>query len=84
MIETGKYRGAGPDDHGLPAHLFLATDLQWMQDARKPNPNEIMETLMVPLGEFSKVLKSGLFVEESAVVCAYKALIELEHLQWSK
>ncbi len=82
MIETGKYRGAGPDDHGLSAHLFLATDLQRVQNAREPNPNEIMETLMVPLDEFAEVLSSGLFVEESAVACAYKALIELKQLRW--
>ena len=84
MIETGKYRGAGPDDHGLRAHLFLATDLERAQYARKPNPNEIMETLMVPLREFPEVLASDLFVEESAVVCAYKALIEVGLLHWSK
>ncbi|OGY79735.1 MAG: hypothetical protein A3B74_01675 [Candidatus Kerfeldbacteria bacterium RIFCSPHIGHO2_02_FULL_42_14] len=82
MIEIGKYRGATPDDHGLRAHLFLATELQRVQDARKPNPNEIMETLMVPLDEFQQVLSSGLFVEESAVACAYKALIELGFLHW--
>ncbi|MDO8585186.1 MAG: hypothetical protein Q7R85_03675 [bacterium] len=84
MIETGKYRGAGPNDHGLRAHLFLATGLGRVQDARKPNPNEIMETLMVPLDEFPEVLASGLFVEESAVVCAYKALVEVGLLRWSK
>ena len=83
IIETGKYRGAGPYDHGLRAHLFLATDLERAQDARKPNPNEIIETLMVPLQEFRKILESGLFVEESAVACAYKALIEIGHLHWS-
>mgnify|MGYP001579932708 CR=1 FL=1 len=82
MIETGKYRGAEEDDHGLRAHLFLATNLQRVQDARKPNPNEIMETLMVPLDEFAEVLTSGLFVEESAVACAYKALIEIGYLRW--
>lgn len=82
MIETGKYRGAGVDDHGFPAHLFLATGLERVQDAKRPNPNEIMETLMVPLREFPEVLASGLFVEESAVVCAYKALIELGLLGW--
>jgi hypothetical protein len=42
-----------------------------------------METIMVPLGEFPEVLKSGLFVEESAVVCAYKALLELGLLGWT-
>ena len=83
MIETGKYRGAGADDHGLRAHLFLATDLEKVQDRREPNPNEIMETLMVPLEEFPEVLASGFFVEESAVVCAYKALIEWGLLRWS-
>ncbi len=84
MIETGKYRGAGPDDHGLQAHLFLATELQQVQDVRKPNPNEIMKTLLVPLDEFPEVLASGLFVEESAVACAYKALVKLGLLCWSK
>ncbi len=84
MIETGKYRGAGPDDHGLQAHLFLGTGLERAQGARTPNPNEIMETIMVPLEQFPEVLVSGLFMEESAVVCAYKALIELGLLKWSK
>ena len=83
MIETGKYRGAGPDDHGLKAHLFIAEDLERLQDARKPNPNEIMKTLMVPLDEFRTVLDSGLFVEESAVPCAYKALLRLGYLFWT-
>ena len=82
MIETGKYRGASPDDHGLKAHLFMATHLQKIGFARKPAPNEIMETLMVPLDEFKSVLDSGLFAEESAVACAYKALIKLGNLQW--
>jgi hypothetical protein len=35
-IETGKFRGASPDDHGLFAHLFLATGLQQMQEKKKP------------------------------------------------
>ena len=82
MIETGKYRGAGQDDHGLSAHLFLAERLEKVQDARNPNPNEIMETIMVPVSEFRGVLDSGLFVEESAVVCAYKALIRLQILRY--
>jgi hypothetical protein len=77
LIETGKFRGAKPDDHGLPAHLFLATDLVQIQHARNPNPNEIMETLFVPLSEFPEVLDSGLFNETSAVACAYKALIKI-------
>lgn len=84
MIETGKYRGAGFNDHGLTAHLFMADGLERLQDARNPNPNEIMETLLVPLDEFRQVLESGLFVEESAVVCAYKALTELRFLRWAK
>lgn len=76
-VESGKYRGAGPDDHGLLAHMFLATDLKRVQDARAPNPNEIMETFMVPLREFPAVLASGLFREVSAVVCAHMALQQL-------
>lgn len=76
-IETGKFRGAGPDDHGLFAHLFVATGLQPLQGQRNPRENEIMETLMVPVGEFLEVLQSGFFVEVSAVACAYKALVHL-------
>ncbi len=82
MIETGKYRGAGPEDHGLKAHMYLATGLQRQADARAPNANEIMETLMVPLYEFRHVLESGMFVETSAVVCAYKALLATHSLKW--
>ncbi len=74
MIETGKYRGAGPDDHGLPAHMFLATGLHKVQDAREPEKNEIMEILEVPFNEFLGVLRSGLFTEASAVACALKAM----------
>ncbi len=84
MIETGKYRGADFNDHGLPAHLFLATNLERVQDTRQPNSNEIMETIMVPIHEFPDVLESGLFVEESAVACAYKALIKLGFLRWNR
>lgn len=80
MIETGKFRGADANDHGLPAHMFLATDLVHLQDARNPEANEIMETLMVPLCEFKDILKTNLFVETSAVACAYKALVELGEL----
>lgn len=77
LIETGKYRGAGPEDHGLPAHLYLATNLEVVQEARSPNPNEIMETLLVSLEEFEQVIDSGLFVEESALSCALLALRRL-------
>jgi len=77
MMETGKYRGAGPDDHGLPAHLFLATDLEHQVAARNPKANEIMETLMVPLDEFEEVILSGHFAEASAVACALLALRKL-------
>ena len=80
MIETGKYRGAGPEDHGLPAHLFLATGLEKTAEARKPNANEIMANLMVPLEEFEEVIDSGLFVETSAVPCALLALRKLKRL----
>jgi hypothetical protein len=82
LIETGKYRGAGPDDHGLPAHLFLAEGLIRQADARQPNRNEIIETLEVPLEEFPEVLASGLFVEASAVPCALLALMRLGKLTW--
>lgn len=78
MIETGKYRGAGPDDHGLPAHLFLIRDLRRIMDARRPAANEIMETIMVPLSEFWDVIDSGLFTETSAVACALLALRRLK------
>lgn len=82
IIESGKFRGAGPDDHGLKAHLAMATDLEQLQGARQPNANEIMETLQVPLNEFPDLLRSGLFVETSAVACAYKALLRLGRLRW--
>src|SRR3989344_1490646 len=84
LIETGKYRGAGPDDHGLAAHMFLATELEYVQKARQPNQNEIIETIRVPLDEFPAVLESGLFVEASAVPCAWQALMKLGMLRWSK
>ena len=77
MVETAKYRGAGPDDHGLPAHMYLATGLTKIQDARQPNRNEIIETLMVPLAEFYDVIDSGLFNEVSALTCALLALRKL-------
>jgi hypothetical protein len=82
VIESGKYRGATQTSHGFNAHLFLATDLVKVGEARNPNPNEIMETLEVPVNEFPAVLESGLFSEESAVVCAYKAMIRLRWLEW--
>lgn len=78
LVETGKYRGAGPSDHGLPAHMFLATGLERIADARHPNRNEIMETLMVPLEEFYEVIDSGLFNEISAELCALLALRKLK------
>jgi len=78
MIETGKYRGAGPDDHGLPAHMFLATELEKEAGARNPNKNEIMETVFVPLDEFNDVIDSGLFMEASALPCALLALRKLK------
>ena len=78
LIETGKYRGAAPESHGLAAHMFLATGLEKMQDGRNPNPNEIMETLMVPIKEFDRVIDSGLFREASALPCALLALRKLK------
>ncbi len=82
LIESGKYRGASPADNGFKAHLFIAEHLEFIQNKREPNPNEVMETIMVPIEEFREVLESGLFLEESAVACAYKALIKLGKLQW--
>jgi len=82
VIESGKYRGAGPDDHGLLAHLYLATDLKKISEARQRNRNEIMETLEVPLEEFRQVLESGYFKETSAVNCAFLALAKLGLITW--
>lgn len=77
LIETGKFRGSSPDDHGLPAHMYIAVDLEEKQEARKPNLNEIMETIMVPLDEFDEVIHSKLFKECSSLPCALLALDEL-------
>ncbi len=82
LIETGKYRGASPDDHGFKAHLFLASGLEEVQEGKQSRPNKIMRTLKVPLVEWKEVLDSGLFVEESAVACAYKALVRMDLLRW--
>lgn len=83
MIETGKYRGAGPSDHGLPAYLFLATDLEKIQDGRAPNRNEIMETLEVPLSDIPEIIESRLFEETSALPCALLAMMRLGKLKWN-
>lgn len=83
MIETGKYRGAGIMDHGLPAHMFLATDLEKKQDSRNPRPEEIMETNLVPLNQWQGVMESKLFKETSAHSCAYEALLKLGELKWN-
>lgn len=82
LIETGKFRGAGPNSHGLKAHMAVATELIPLEAARDPLANEIMATVMVPVDEFPEVLASGLFLETSAVVCAYKALAQLGYLYW--
>lgn len=82
LIETGKFRGAGPNDHGLPAHMMLATSLEKIQGSRQPNRNEIMETLEVPLDEWPAVIASGLFKEASALPCAMLALQKLNKLKW--
>lgn len=83
MVETGKYRGAGPNDHGLSAHLMLAQGLVRQQGGRQPNRNEIMETLEVRLDEFKDVINSGCFEETSALPCALLSLIKLGKLEWS-
>ena len=83
LIETGKYRGAGPNDHGLPAHMMLATDLTKTSNGREPNRNEIMETLEFPLEETREVVESGLLDEASALPCALLACIKLGKLAWT-
>ncbi len=82
MIESGKYRGATVDDHGLKAHMYLATGLEKGAEARNPNPNEIMETILVPLDEFREIVLSPnrLFKEASALPCALLALSKLGRL----
>jgi hypothetical protein len=82
-IESGKFRGASFEDHGLPAHMMLATGLEKIQDARQPNRNEIMETLEVPLDEWPEVIASGKFREASALPCALLALMKLGKLKWA-
>ncbi|MBS3903233.1 MAG: hypothetical protein KGZ30_02530 [Anaplasmataceae bacterium] len=79
LIETGKFRGANPEDHGLPAHMYVVTDLEQQAETRKPNANEIMETLLVPLREFRGVVMKPdrLFKETSALSCALLALAHL-------
>jgi len=81
MVDSGKFRGADPNDHGLPAHMFLAVDLEREQEPQ-PLPNEIMEKLHVPLEEFAEVLhaRPRLFNEISAIACAYAAREELRRL----
>lgn len=83
MVDSGKFRGAGPDDHGLPAHMFLAVDLEYLQEPQ-PLPNEIMEKLRVPLSEFEEILdfdpENNPFNEISAQTCAEKALRKLRKM----
>jgi hypothetical protein len=78
-VESGKIRGADENDHGLPAHMYLATDLV-RQGAPTPLPNEIMTKLLIDLDEFyAEVLDATgddgkyLFNEISAQLCAEKA-----------
>ena len=83
MVDSGKFRGAGPDDHGLPAHKFLAVDLEHKQEPQ-PLPNEIMEKLQVPLEEFEEILDTdpehNPFNEISAQSCAETALRKLRKM----
>src|SRR5581483_12023199 len=76
MIETGKYRGAVPQDHGFGAHMILATNLVKLAEAQ-PKQNEIMEILEVPLADFEKVLASQYFEGEVVNLCALLALRKL-------
>lgn len=80
MMDSAKYRGVKPNDHGFFAHLYLATGLKYQSEAKRPNPNEIMQTLMVPIEEFKDVILSGHFAEASALACAFLALNELGKL----
>ncbi len=73
-IETGKFRGYEPGDKGFNAHLYLAFDLAKQPVLRGPQRNEIMEVLPVPINEFREILRSDLFTEASAQVCAWMAL----------
>lgn len=81
LIETGKYRGASSDSNGLRAHMWLAENLV-NQSTIAHADNELIKVFPVPVRDFRKVLESGLFVEESAVVCAYKALVNMTYLAW--
>ncbi|MBI4450086.1 hypothetical protein HY634_03440 [Candidatus Uhrbacteria bacterium] len=81
VVETGKYRGATPNSHGVLAHCFLAEGLERLQDPN-PQPEEQYAVLAVPLSEWPAVLGSGLFTETSAVSCAYRAMLRLGRLQW--
>ena len=81
MIETGKYRGASSDSNGLRAHMWLAENLV-NQSTTSHADNELIKVFPLPIRDFRKVLESGLFVEESAVACAYKALLKTGHLAW--
>ena len=82
MVDSGKFRGAGPDDHGLPAHMFLAVDLEHQQEPQ-PLPNEIMEKFHVPLSQFPDILRQRprRFKEISALTCAYAAIDELREMR---
>ena len=83
IIESAKYIGAQITDHGFPAHMFLATDLEHIQEARSHRPEEIIETLLVPLDEWKEIMASKKFKESSAHSCAYEALIKLGKLKWA-
>lgn len=74
MIDSGKFRGSDPGDHGFPAYLYFATGLEMRGKARNPNENEIIETLLVPLEEFPEIAMSGEFDETSGKTCALMAL----------
>lgn len=81
MIESGKFRGATKDSHGLKAHLWLATGLEKISGTAH-RPEEKIVLFPIPLEKFRKVVESDLFNETSSVCCAHRALIELGCLQW--
>lgn len=76
MVESGKYRGAAMDSHGLYANLWMATGLERVSETEHAS-NELIRLIEVPVEEFPSVLRSGYMVEESAKQAATLALLEL-------
>ena len=75
-IESGKYRGVTADSHGLFAHLFLATGLVPVREARHAN-NEKIHVRLIPAEELLDLVLGGHFTEESAVAAIFHAAVQL-------